>query len=46
VYASGKAAEHGLRNSDLDALQGTVNEIVLLRDELEASESIIWEPLG
>jgi DNA-binding GntR family transcriptional regulator len=37
VYASGKAAEHGLRPSDLDALQGTVNEIVLLRDELEAS---------
>ena len=37
VYASGKAAEHGLHPSELDALQRVVNEILVLRDELETS---------
>jgi DNA-binding GntR family transcriptional regulator len=35
VYAAGKAAEHGLRPSERDTLQGMVNEILLLRDELD-----------
>jgi len=37
VYAVGKAAEHKLRESDVEALQRAVNEVLLLRDELEAS---------
>src|SRR6266566_3711171 len=37
VYAAGKAAEHGLHPSELDALQRVVNEILVLRDELETS---------
>jgi DNA-binding GntR family transcriptional regulator len=37
VYAAGKAAEHGLRSSDLDTMQQVVNEIIILRDELRSS---------
>jgi len=37
VYAAGKAAEHGLRDAERQALERTVKEILLLRDELEAS---------
>lgn len=37
VYAAGKAAEHGLRDEERQALERTVKEILLLRDELEAS---------
>src|SRR5205823_2770820 len=32
VYAVGKAAEHGLRSSELDAMQRLVNDVLLLRD--------------
>jgi DNA-binding GntR family transcriptional regulator len=37
VYAAGKAAEHGLRSSELESLQQLVNAVLLLRDELEVS---------
>ena len=37
VYAVGKAAEHALRTSDLETIQRAVQEVLLLRDELEAS---------
>jgi DNA-binding GntR family transcriptional regulator len=37
VYAAGKAAERGLRDSERQALEHSVKEILLLRDELEAS---------
>lgn len=37
VYAVGKAAEHGLRPADLEALERTVSDVLLLRDELEAN---------
>ena len=37
VYAVGKAAETGLRPAELDDLQRLVREVLLLRDELEAS---------
>jgi len=37
VYAARKAAEHGLRPSELDAVQRVVDEILILRDELETS---------
>ena len=37
VYAAGKAAEHGLRPSELDALKELVDAVLLLRDELEVS---------
>jgi DNA-binding GntR family transcriptional regulator len=35
VYAVGKAAEHTLRPSDLEALHRLVTDILVLRDELE-----------
>ena len=37
VYAVGKAAEHKLRDSELETLKRAVNDVLLLRDELEAS---------
>jgi DNA-binding GntR family transcriptional regulator len=37
VYAAGKAAERGLRPSDLEELQRLVDDVLLLRDELQAS---------
>jgi DNA-binding GntR family transcriptional regulator len=37
VYAVGKAAEHQLRDSDLETLKRAVGDILLLRDELNAS---------
>jgi len=37
VYAVGKAAEHKLREEDLKAMQTTVDDVLLLRDELQAS---------
>jgi len=37
VYAVGKAAEHKLRETDVEALKRAVDEVLLLRDELEAS---------
>jgi DNA-binding GntR family transcriptional regulator len=37
LYACGKAAEYGLRPSELNAIQSVVNEALVLRDELEAS---------
>ena len=37
VYAVGKASEHQLRSSDLETLKRAVNEVLVLRDELEAS---------
>lgn len=37
VYAAGKAAERGLAAKELDALQRVVNDILLLRDEMEAA---------
>jgi DNA-binding GntR family transcriptional regulator len=37
VYAVGKAAEHRLRPAELETLERTVREVLLLRDELEAS---------
>jgi len=37
VYAAGKAAEHGLRRSELDALRDLVQAVLDLRDELEQS---------
>jgi DNA-binding GntR family transcriptional regulator len=37
VYAVGKAAEHVLRSADLEAFARVVREVLLLRDELEAS---------
>jgi DNA-binding GntR family transcriptional regulator len=40
VYAVGKAAEHGLRATELEAMQRLVNEVLLLRDELEASGGV------
>ena len=39
VYAAGKAAERGLRDSEREALERNVKEILLLRDELEASRA-------
>ena len=40
VYAVGKAAEHGLRPPELESMQRLVNEVLLLRDELEASGGV------
>jgi DNA-binding GntR family transcriptional regulator len=37
IYAAGKAAEHKLRDSELEALERVVKDVLLLRDELEAS---------
>src|SRR4051812_19007371 len=37
VYAVGKAAEHGLRKEELEVLRAVVKDVLLLRDELEAS---------
>lgn len=37
VYAAGKAAERGLRPSELSALTELVDAVLLLRDELEVS---------
>jgi len=37
VYAAGKAAEHGLRPAELEALKELVGAVLLLRDELEVS---------
>jgi DNA-binding GntR family transcriptional regulator len=37
VYAAGRAAEHGLRPSELEAIHAPVKEILLLRDEMETS---------
>ena len=37
VYAAGKAAEHKLRDSELETLQRVVADVLLLREELEAS---------
>jgi DNA-binding GntR family transcriptional regulator len=37
VYAVGKAAEHKLRGPDLETLERAVKDVLLLRDELEAS---------
>jgi len=37
VYAAGKAAERGLGDSERQALERNVKDILLLRDELEAS---------
>ena len=37
VYAVGKAAEHRLRDPDLEAMERTVKDVLLLRDELEAN---------
>jgi DNA-binding GntR family transcriptional regulator len=39
VYAVGKAAEHDLRALELDAMQRLVNEVLLLRDELQTSDA-------
>jgi DNA-binding GntR family transcriptional regulator len=39
VYAVGKAAEHGLRPPDPDALQKLTGEILVLRRELEQSRA-------
>lgn len=38
VYAVGKAAEHALRPSDLEYIEQSVCDVLLLRDELVASE--------
>ena len=37
VYAAGKAAEHKIRDSELAAMKRAVDDVLLLRDELEAS---------
>jgi DNA-binding GntR family transcriptional regulator len=37
VYAVGKAAEHRLRDSDLETLERSVRDVLLLRDELETN---------
>jgi DNA-binding GntR family transcriptional regulator len=37
VYAAGKAAERGLLPGELESLQHLVNQVLLLRDELEVS---------
>lgn len=37
VYAVGKAAEHKLSDSDVDAMRKAVDAVLLLRDEVQAS---------
>ena len=37
VYAVGRAAEHKLRASEAEAMQRTVDDVLLLRDELQAA---------
>ena len=37
VYAAGKAAEHKIRDSEVAAMKRAVDDVLLLRDELEAS---------
>lgn len=37
VYAAGRAAEHGLRPADLEALERTVNDLVVMREQMLAT---------
>lgn len=37
VYAAGQAATHGLQRPDLDTLQRLIDEVLVLRDKLQAS---------